>query len=314
MDSRTSKYYELEENNSDVIPSRSSRNSRLYREVYGENGEFDNIPVTDNANEIDIDSLRELVSSSNKKEASREKANLSVLETRKRDIDETKVHDINKLLEKAKYENNKLKGNDHKKISVNRDILSTLGTTELSLDEIREACRKYEESINKDNKNEKSDKSDLTMTREMKYFTRQLSKDPLVEQVVTEDDSDLSLDLLSDLKPTGDTIVTEPIKEEIEEEPELRLPSGTTEKLNKPFFELKENTSDIDVIKEDKKYDTDFFTSSHQFSKRDFTGGDDDDYEESNVGNVIKILLLILSIIIFAGVIVYFVFNYGIGA
>lgn len=322
MEGRSSKYYSDNYNSNNFTASRSSRNSRLYKEVYGKYGELDNLPIEDNANEIDIDRLKELVSNNTSKQTTPPAGyHLDILETKKRNIDEAKVHDINKLLERAKYENNKLKEPEDKIISSRRDILSTLESTELSVSDIRDACRKYEEHIPVDNfsedkqKDDNDSQKDLTMTREMKYQTRQISVDPLIEQVIPEDAKDLSLDLLSDLKPTENTIVTEPIKEEdtVKESHVSKSFHKDSKQLEEPFFKLKEDTSDIDVIKKDENIDTDFFTSSYQFSKRDFSD-DEDFFEDTKTHNILKILLLILAILVFTGVIFYFVLNYGIGA
>lgn len=303
---RSEKYYQDDYNtniNTNTSLSRSDRNSRLYRQVYGKYEDLDNLPMDDNSDEIDMERLKELVSNNGLKQDKTPPNgyNLDILEQKKRDIDQNKVYDINKLLEKAKYENNKLKEPENKVIRKSRDILSTLESTELSVDEIRKACEKYDDVVsNKKIVDDMNDKThELTMTREIKYQTRQISVDPLIEQVIP--DNDVALDLLSDLKPTGDTIVTEPIKEETIKEFETM-----------PFFESKTDTSDIDVIKESKKIDDDFFTSSYQFTKKDFS---DDDFfdEEPKSHNVLKVILLILAIIVFAGVIFYFVMNYGIG-
>ena len=75
-----------------------------------------------------------------------------------------------------------------------------------------------------------------------------------------------------------------------------------------------EKKTGIDIIKKDKTVDTDFFTSSYQFSKKDFSDDEDDFFEEPKSHNFLKIILLILAIIVFAGVIFYFIKNYGIGA
>jgi hypothetical protein len=323
MESRQDKYYTNEYQNiypnqcpdnktydsNTTLTSRSNRNSKLYKEVYGRYGDLDNLPIEDNTDEIDIDRLKELVSSNIPKQKSPTlEYNLDVLEKRKRNIDESKIYDINKLLEKAKYENNKLKNIDDRQLDSRRDILETLESRELSVAEIKEACRKYED---KDEKNyqeqvEKDNQDDLAMTREMKYHTRQISVDPLIEQVVLEDNS-LAMDLLSDLKPTCNTIVTKPIKDTSNSNN-----IENTKQLEKPFFKLKENTSDIDIIKDNKNIDTDFFTSSYEFSKKDFAD-DDEFFENSKTHNVLKILVLILAIIVFVGVIFYFILNYGIG-
>ena len=304
MESRAEKYYtdDYIANDSSLNSSRSSRNSRLYRQVYGRYGDLDNLPIDDNTDEIDMDKLKELVSNINKKEDSTppDGYNFDILETKKRNIDEQKVYDINKLLEKAKYENNKLKEPKSNSIKVSRNILSTLESNDLSIDEIRKACQKYEnDKINVyPNQDNLTSDNELAMTRELKYQTRKISTDPLIEQVMPN--NDLSLDLLSDLKPTGDTIITEPIKEN----KNIVNREVDSKNLN--------DTSDIDVIKKDKDMDMDFFTSSYHFSKKDFAS-DDDFLDKSRSGSVWKIIMLIIFIIIFAGVIFYFVKTYGLG-
>lgn len=320
MESRAEKYYtdDYIANDSSLNSSRSSRNSRLYRQVYGRYGDLDNLPIDDNTDEIDMDKLKELVS--NRPEVNRTPPsgyNFDISKKRKRNIDEQKVYDINKLLEKAKYENNKLKEPEDKIIKTSRNILSTLESTELSVSDIKKACQKYEESkIDVYPKVEKKEESDikengLSMTREMKYQTRQISVDPLIEQVMP--DNDLSLDLLSDLKPTGDTIVTKPIKDPDKVSVESNIVKKNSSK-EQPFFQSLEDTSDIDIIKKDKGIDADFFTNSYQFSKKDFADDDEDFFDEPKTHNILKVLLLILAILVFAGVIFYFVLNYGIGA
>lgn len=54
--------------------------------------------------------------------------------------------------------------------------------------------------------------------------------------------------------------------------------------------------------------ENDFFTSSYEFSDSDFF----DDVEPKKNG-ILKIILLFLAVVVFAGVIAYFVINYGIG-
>ncbi len=284
MESRTLKY--MDTNNQETTATRSSRNSRLYREVYGKYGELDNLPIQDNTDEIDMARLKEIMSNNTKKEYPSN--TYQEIVERKNTPKEQKVYDINKLLEKAKYENNKLKDPTKKTSQINREILETLENKELSLEEIKKACRKYEtrEELNKEDS--------LSMTREMKYHTRQISTDPLIEQVIP--DNNPSLDLLEDLKPTGNTIVTKPIVEE-------------------NFYG--EDTSDIDVIKNPLKksnnIDNDFYTSSYKFSKKDFSDDDDDFFDEKPSSNILKIILLVVAIIAFAFVIYYFIANYGLG-
>ena len=315
MDSRVDKYYNEIDNNT-TTQTRSSRNSRLYRQVYDEYGDLENLPIADNTNEIDMDKLKQLINEMNEKEETDHNYlfdNLNVLEKKKRNIDDNKVYDINKLLEKARYENEKLKEPENDLLKTSRNILSKLDNSldyNIKSDYLSE---KMDEKDNDDNK--------LDMTREMKYHTKQISTDPLIEQVMP--DNDLAMDLFFDLKPTDDTIVTKPMRDNdksaviskniFDTSVNKDLPKDifSTNKMDKPEIDNINDTSDIDVIK-NNKIDEDFFTSSYKFSDKDFTE-DDDFYDDGNSGNIIKILLLILAILIFAGVIVYFVFNYGIG-
>ncbi len=301
MDSRSNRYYT--ENNINSTSTRSSRNKRLYKEVYGKYNDLENLPLEDNTDEIDMAKLKELVLSGQKSKSNTIKENLNILEQRKRNIDEQKVYDINKILEKAKYENDKLKETTQSIPKVNKQILNTLQSTELSLEELKKASKNYqsyqndEKIVNLNTKEEqqpeeqfKKIENDLSMTRELKYQNLSL------EENNQEQDSDLSLDLFSDLKPTENTIVTKPIKEE-------------TEQIN----QIKDN-SDIDIIKPSvAPVNDDFFTSSYEFSKKDFMQVDDDFSDLNKKGGILKIILLFLMIFIVGGVITYFVITYGIG-
>ena len=301
MDSRSNRYYT--ENNINSTSTRSSRNKRLYKEVYGKYNDLENLPLEDNTDEIDMAKLKELVLSGQKSKSNTIKENLNILEQRKRNIDEQKVYDINKILEKAKYENDKLKETTQSIPKVNKQILNTLQSTELSLEELKKASKNYqsyqndEKIVNLNTKEEqqpeeqfKKIENDLSMTGELKYQNLSL------EENNQEQDSDLSLDLFSDLKPTENTIVTKPIKEE-------------TEQIN----QIKDN-SDIDIIKPSvAPVNDDFFTSSYEFSKKDFMQVDDDFSDLNKKGGILKIILLFLMIFIVGGVITYFVITYGIG-
>ena len=299
MESRSEKYYQEDsQQSSSSNLTRSSRNSRLYKQVYGKYGDLDNLPIEDNTDEIDMEKLKELVSNSVPKREEHEiKQSLNILEQRKRQIDEQKIYDINKILEKAKYENNKLKEPTPSISKVNRNILSTLSSTEISVSEIKKASEKYEkQSILPETEEQ------LSMTREIKYqnLAAESHQNALMDNVMS--DNDLSLDLFQDLKPTENTITTKPIKES-------EVPSSV---VKEDFHS--DDTRDIDIIKPpENTSNDDFFTSSYEFSKKDFAGADDDFYDTKKSGGILKIILLILAITVFIGVIVYFVGTYGLG-
>lgn len=322
MESRIDKYNTDSYNNdfsSSSLSTRSARNANLYREVYGKYGDLDNLPIEDNTNEIDMAKLKELVLNKTDKKEEREiKDNLNILEQRKRRIDEQKIYDINKILEKAKYENNKLK--EPPTISKpRRDILSTLESTELSLEDIKKACGEYHidngEVVKKNAIEDEKVEESLSMTRELKY--KQLEQKLDEQECMEEDSSNLSLDLFDDLKPTGNTIVTKPIVEEVSSNEKPRIEEVKNNLSPKQMIDKEirsVDNSDIDIIKKDSSVATnDFFTNSYEFSKRDFTDEDDDFFDEDKDSGIFKIVLLILAILIFVGVIVYFVGVYGLG-
>lgn len=284
-------------------PTRSSRNQRLYKEVYGRFDDLDNLPLEDNTDEIDMEKLKELVLMEPSNQAKNYQQPTNIIEERKRNLDEQKIYDINKILEKAKYENDKLKDASPKQTTaqINKQILSTLQSTELSLEEIKKASQNYsaqetrEEVLQKKEPTIKETESNLSMTRELKYQN--------LMQAETNKTADLSLDLFSDLKPTENTIVTKPIQNEEEK---------SFSKV-KPDFQS-ESSQDIDIIKSTPAVkDSDFFTSSYEFSKKDFLPVDDDFSELNQKSSILKIILLFLMIFVVGGVLTYFILTYGIG-
>ena len=88
------------------------------------------LPLEDNTDEIDMAKLKELVLSEKTPKDNIVKENLNIIEQRKRNIDEQKVYDINKILEKAKYENDKLKETTQPAPRINKQILNTLQSTD----------------------------------------------------------------------------------------------------------------------------------------------------------------------------------------
>jgi len=325
MENRTiDENYNINSNNE---MSRSSRNSKLYRQVYGKYQESDNLPLEDNTDEIDIDSLKQLLSRSEKPSRVHHSNthDLEIIESLKREKEKEKTRDINKLLEKARYENKKIQEPNNDIINNSKNILKTLETGDYEGNYLKEEEKEIKSVTKKEV--ETPAPNNLEMTREMKFYNRNKAMNPLIDQVMPN--NDLSLELLSDLKPNDNTIVTKPVKEKKEEvnKPEIKeeqkkpkIKEIKEEKKDDsgPFFPMNmEDTSDIDIIKkpeeiatEIKKVDNDFFTSSYEFSRKDFTDYDDGDEKRSN--NIIKIILLVLAICVFSAVIAYFIFNYGI--
>lgn len=298
MESRMDKYYREDENPS---MQRSSKNAKLYRDVYSDYDNLENLPIPDNTNVIDMPELRKLMRG--EEDNNRRIRESKYEESVKEKVDPDKIYDINKLLEHARSENNKLKDNKHYDTS-NYKILETFGDKVEPIDYDNE----------EDNEIEKEDI--LSQTRELKYQTKKISDNPVIEQIIPEDSKEfntasLSLDILSDLKPTGDTGVTEPAKnpdfEKIYEE-------EIEKKVDVKEEEVEED-SDVDIIKEDVskeekiEKDASFYTDLYKFSSKDFE--DDDEDDESKGGVIFKIILLFIFICACCFAIFYFITNYG---
>lgn len=238
MESRMERYDEVDINDY----QRSKKNATLYKEIYGNYSDLEDLPIPENTNEIEIDSLNSIVGSrvsKRKEEVKNQDYELEDLEDNHEDSE--KVYDINELLEKAKVENAKVK----KEVTVNKKMPNYLANLE-------------------------SDKSTKDIIS--KYDGNDDDDMPIIKEVVIEEevndkkgDSTLSLDILSDLKPSGNTLVSEPMitEEDIEE-----------------------------------NQDKEFFSSELKFDKKDFAKGDDDEefFEEENNHTFLKVILIIIGL------------------
>ena len=181
---------------------------------------------------------------------------------------------------------------------IDTSILSTLQSREISVEELND--------LYKNNQKAKNIEKDLSMTRELKFkeLSEEVEKNPLMEHVMPN--NDLSLELFENLKPTENTIITKPIKSK-----DAKI--ETTKNQKEEIDVHSGDTRDIDIIKlpqttEPNNNENDFFTSTYEFSDKDFMDGSKKSF------GIMKIILLFLAIVIFAGAIAYFVINYGIGA
>lgn len=238
MESRMERYDEVDINDY----QRSKKNATLYKEIYGNYSDLEDLPIPENTNEIEIDSLNSIVGSrvsKRKEEVKNQDYELEDLEDNHEDSE--KVYDINELLEKAKVENAKVK----KEVTVNKNMPNYLANLE-SDKSTKDIISKYDGN----------DDDDMPIIKEV----------VIAEEVNDKKgDSTLSLDILSDLKPSGNTLVSEPM---ITEE------------------DIKENQ------------DKEFFSSELKFDKKDFAKGDDDEefFEEENNHTFLKVILIIIGL------------------
>jgi len=216
MDSRMERYEEVDIDNY----QRSKKNAGLYKEIYGNYADFEDLPISENTNEIDIENFKSIVGSRVDRKKELIEDNLVILdekETEEEAKDEEKVYDINELLEKAKIENAKIK----KEVVVSKNVPNYLANLE-SDKATKEIISKYD-----------NNDDDLPIVKTTEYNTN----------IINVGTANLSLDILSDLKPSGDTFVSEPINEELEKE-EKEFYSGKLE-FNESDFSQEEDEEDF---------------------------------------------------------------------
>ena len=85
MESRMDRYYKDDMD----LYKRSKKNEDLYKDISKEISELENLPIPDNSNEIDIDGLKEIISSRDEYRKSKELSKTFISE--KPLIEETKI-------------------------------------------------------------------------------------------------------------------------------------------------------------------------------------------------------------------------------
>lgn len=258
MASRMDRYNESKNN-----ITRSAKHQNMYNSISSSNYlNYEKLPVSSNVNEIDINTLKKIATNRDEYRKLKELEDTMVIKRnkiieRKEEVKEEKIRDINELIEKARGEREKLMGVQEKISNTHYNFLNSL-----------EANEDYE----KLEKEKQKELDKLEMTRQYKFQTKRLNENPTIEQIMS-DTAKLSLEILEDLKPSDNTVVTKPVSEE--------------EKRN---YEIKE------MDKKEEK-DSDFYSNTYTFSKKDFFGdGELDETKKSNI--VWKIILVILTIVI----------------
>ena len=258
MASRMDRYNESKNN-----ITRSAKHQNMYNSISSSNYlNYEKLPVSSNVNEIDINTLKKIATNRDEYRKLKELEDTMVIKRnkiieRKEELKEEKIRDINELIEKARGEREKLMGVQEKISNTHYNFLNSL-----------EANEDYE----KLEKEKQKELDKLEMTRQYKFQTKRLNENPTIEQIMS-DTAKLSLEILEDLKPSDNTVVTKPVSEE--------------EKRN---YEIKE------MDKKEEK-DSDFYSNTYTFSKKDFFG--DGELDESKKSNIVwKVILVILTIVI----------------
>ena len=270
MSSRMDKY--KNEQASDVVPTRSSKNKELYKQIYNAYDEFENLIVPSNAREINPSELKKEITSRQEYRKKKDidditnngsKTNNSVIRKEKileEEEQALEIYDINELLNKATSSS---KGPELIQPSLaNDDYLK-----KLKLD---------------------SRKTNIEQVKEM--------YDDIKEESLEEDEAlmktaNLSLEILSDLKgDNGKTVVSAPIKnEELPDDDDSQDFYSNTYKFSKKDFEGKKDEKLKETLDEDEEDD------------------EDDESDEGNGKFFFKILMLIFGLLLVALVLVYFI-------
>ena len=251
MASRMEKYH----SNASNVGKRSVRNEGLYKDIY-ENKEYsniENIAVMEKTNEISLDQIKELLKErENIKKRNREVKRETPM-VYKAPLEE-RNYDIRDILNKAKDE--------HVEDNKNRSLKNT------QYNILKGINIKDKMSIEEEKELEKT----LVNTKILKDY----------------DDNELSLDMLSDLKSTGNTIV------------EKTNVGDLLQEVN----EAKDKYQPHD----DDGLDRSFYTSSLNFKEEDFEQLKDlQDSIDSN-NKMIKVLFFLLFLVI-VGVVGFVIFK-----
>lgn len=248
MASRMEKYH----SNVSSTGRRSVRNEELYKDIY-ENNEYSNISnvaTLDKTNEISLEQIQELL-----KERENKKRDLPIKrELPKINIEpvEEKSYDIRDVLVKAKDE-------------------QVIDNTNRSLKNTQYNILK---NINIKEKLDEADQAELEKT---------LVNTSVLKNI---DDNELSLDMLSDLKSSGDTMV---------------------QKSDNLLREVQE-AKDKYEVHDDDGLDKSFYTSSLNFKDEDFEQLKDLQDSIASNNKMIKLLFFLLFLVVM-GVVGYIVFK-----
>lgn len=236
MESRMEKYYK----ENPEYYKRSKRNESLYRDITRDMNDLDNLPIPDNSNEIDINGLKQIISSRDEYRKAKDIGRTFTrdkLQEEKPHEDKRRVYDINVLLETAKNEVNKNNEVEGKKL-INANFLTDLEDANVPSNDMVEV-------------------SEVSSTKEKE----------------TSNTDSLPLDILVDLKGNDNTVVTDPI--------------------------VKDEVTMIEKIKDGET----FYSGSFNFTKKDFSEEEDDDFFEEKSHTGLKVFFLVIGLILLAGVI-----------
>jgi len=180
MESRMEKYYKEDLSTFE----RSKRNRELYKEVSSAISDLENLPVPDNSNEIDLDGLKQIISSRDeyRKTKELERTNTYKKPLIEEEPQKEKIYDINVLLENAKNELNRSNSVTNKKM-INANFLTNL--EEANIPNNDDAMEVSIPMLNKKEKVSNTDSLPLDILMDLKGDENTIVTDPIVKEEVT---------------------------------------------------------------------------------------------------------------------------------
>ena len=267
MNSRMNKYYDNTETSS---KSRSKKNANLYKNMYDDEiySNIEGILETPKSNEINIEKIREMILRREQEEQSKNqliKKNVEVdIPSLVDEQSEEKNYDIMCALKQAKEENS-LRENKYRRLD------------DEYLEDLKNPIRKVEKVPMEDLENDLHEIKELLNTITSSMDLKKLK------------DSELSLDMFSDLKSDTTTLGSDdPIIQAI-------------------IKETKEMEENKEKSKEEEKMDYTFDTTNMKLSKKDFV----DNMADLDVDDDKNPLLTVFMIILFVALAVLIIFIFS---
>ncbi len=268
MNSRMNRYYEDKE----LENTRFGKNEELYKEI--SKSELDSYEVKsnttilgDNKPEIDVEKIKQILDTKYKEVPKRRSIRIEEEEEVPLEKETTKEYDINVILEKAKEE---------KQENYEEERLKKLRDTQFDI----------LKNLNLEKKEEPEESEEENLKSLINTIALNESKNK----------ENTSLDILSELKGSGDTEVLEGLKEDMDDS------------LSET---LEQNKISEEVKKEEKKDLTDtqminsFYTSSNAIKDKDFEDIQDiEDFQKSIESNnvLLKVVIALIVIIFIVGI------------
>ncbi len=273
MKTRMEKYYDEENNN---IALREQKNLKLYEnindyEVDDYKIETNATVLDNNAKNIDVEKIKKILDTKYNKQPKRRSIVVDESDYEEPDIslDETREYDINAILERARSE---------KEVDYEKERLKKIRDTQ------------YDILNSLDIEGEEKEEESHENSELMNLINTITAKELEVKESKKEQDLD-PLDILTDLKGSENTVVVDGVHAEEES-------VGETS----PIMSLEEADKIKPTVMENKTQD---LTSTLQFTQSDFDDFNDLKKEVKSSRALIYIIIVIVSVILIAGIIIF---------